>query len=273
MVSDKPTISTQPTNVTVNAGATATFKVVASGATSYQWYYRKTSTSAWCDVKNNGTSATYNLVTIASHNGYQFRCLVKNSAGSVYTNTVTLTVKSKPTITTQPANVTVNAGATATFKVVASGATSYQWYYRKTSSSAWCDVKNNGTSATYNLATIASHNGYQFRCLVKNSLGSVYTNTVTLTVKSKSTITTQPTNVTVNAGATATFKVVASGATSYQWWYRKTASSSWVTVKNNGTSATYQLVTAAYNNGYQFRCEAKNSLGSVFTNTVTLTVK
>ena len=107
---------------------------------------------------------------------------------------------------------------------------------------------------------------------MKNSAGSVYTNTVTLTVKSKPTITTQPKNVTVNAGATATFKVVASGATSYQWWYRKTASSSWISVKNNGTSATYNLVTIAANNGYQFRCEAKNDEGTAVSNTVTLTV-
>ena len=249
LLDPKPVITTQPSDITVNAGQTATFTVAANYADSYQWYYRKTSTSAWNDVKNNGTSATYNLATIASHNGYQFRCLVKNGVGSVYTNTVTLTVRSKPTITTQPTNVTVNVGATATFKVVASGATSYQWYYRKTSTSAWCDVKNNGTSATYNLVTIASHNGYQFRCLVKNSAGSVYTNTVTLTVKSKPTITTQPTNVTVHAGAKATFKVVASGATSYQWYYRKTSTSAWCDVKNNGTSATYNLTTIVSHNG------------------------
>ncbi len=132
-------------------------------------------------MKNNGTSATYQLVSSAANSGYQFRCLVKNAAGSVYTNTVTLKVK--PGISSQPTNKTVSAGETAVFKVTASGAASYQWYYRKSASDSWVSVKNNGTASTYNLTTIASHNGYQFRCLVKNSVGSVYSSVVTLTVK------------------------------------------------------------------------------------------
>ncbi len=272
---------------------------MASGATGYQWYYRKSSTGTWNIVQNNGTSATYNLTTIASHNGYQFRCLVKNAAGSLYTNTVTLKVK--PGITAQPENVSVYIGATATFKVTAAGATSYQWYYRKSSTGTWNIVQNNGTSATYNLTTIASHNGYQFRCMVKNSAGSVYTSTVTLTVKEcpllpdiaekthnegavseifKPSIDVQPSNVTVATGNTATFEVTASDIRSrvpsliYQWYYRKPSSDSWISVKNNGTSATYSLTTAASHNGYQFRCEVTNSIGrSVYSDTVTLTVK
>ncbi len=220
-------------------------------------------------MKNNGTSPSYHLVTSAANSGYQFRCLVKNSAGSLYTNTVTLKVK--PGITTQPTNQTVSAGGTATFKVTAAGAAAYQWYYRKSASEAWVSVKNNGSSSTYNLITLATHNGYQFRCEVKNAAGSVYTNTVTLKVKPG--IKTQPADITVNAGETATFTVTAAGATSYQWWYRKSSSSTWVTVKNNGTSAAYNLITAKSHNGYQFRCEVKNAAGSVNTSTVALTVK
>ena len=125
----------------------------------------------------------YNLTTAATHNGYQFRCLVKNDEGSLYTNIVTLTVTAKPTITVQPTDKTVNAGETATFKVTAARATSYQWYYRKTASSGWISVKNNGTSATYNLVTIAANNGYQFRCEAKNDEGTAVSEIVTLTVK------------------------------------------------------------------------------------------
>ena len=271
-VVEKLVIKTQPQSVKVAEGKTATFKVVASGATSYQWYYRKTSSSAWTAVSNNGTSATYTLTTEARHNGYQYRCLVKNSARSVFTNIVTLTVNCKPVITTQPANAKVNEGKTATFKVVASGATSYQWYYRKTSSSEWTAVSNNGTSATYTLTTAARHNGYQYRCLVKNSVGSVFSNIVTLTVNCKPVITSQPSNVTVTVGKTATFKVAATGATSYQWYYMKPGESTWNEVSTNGTSATYNLTTATRHNGYKYRCKLTNSAGSVYTSIVTLTV-
>ncbi len=56
---------------------------------------------------------------------------------------------SKPTITTQPSSVTKSAGETAKFTVKASGATKYQWYYRKTSDGEWkkCGMSR-ATSAT-----------------------------------------------------------------------------------------------------------------------------
>lgn len=268
----KPTITTQPTNQKVNEGSKATFKVVATGADDYQWFYRKTSTSAWTAVSNNGTSATYTLTTEARHNGYQYRCLVKNSAGGVYSKIVTLTVVSKPVITKQPSNVTVNVGENAVFKVTASGAEKYQWYYKKPSGS-WTAVSNNGTSATYTLTAEARHNGYKYYCKVSNSAGSVLSNTVTLTVQTVTApvISSQPSSVTVNEGEKATFKVSSSNADSYRWYYRA-PSGDWTPVSNNGASAVYTLTTAARHNGYKYRCKISNIAGCVWSNTVTLTV-
>ena len=77
----------------VKAGETATFKVAASGATGYQWYYRTGSDGTWTKVSTNGTSATYKLKTKARHNGYQYRCKVTNVIGSVYSSIVMLTVQ------------------------------------------------------------------------------------------------------------------------------------------------------------------------------------
>ena len=90
----KPAITTQPSDKTVTAGATATFTVVASGeGLSYQWYYQKPGTSTWNACSNSGTSASYSVVTAARHNGYQYKCVVTNAAGSVTSNTAALTVK------------------------------------------------------------------------------------------------------------------------------------------------------------------------------------
>ncbi|MBR3106049.1 MAG: leucine-rich repeat protein [Clostridia bacterium] len=270
----KPTITTQPTNKTVNEGAKATFKVVATGATGYQWYYRKPDNSTWYAASNGGTSATYTLTTEARHNGYKYRVKVSNSAGYVYSNIVTLTVNLKPVITTQPTNQKVNEGAKATFKVVATNADTYQWYYLKPNDSTWNAVSNNGTSATYSLTTAARHNGYKYHVKVSNSAGSVWSNDVTLTVTTatKPTITTQPTNQNVNEGAKATFKVVATNADTYQWHYQKPNDSTWTAVSNNGTSATYTLTTAARHNGYKYKVKVSNSAGYVWSNVVTLTV-
>ena len=88
----KPTITTQPSSKTVNEGAKATFKVVATGATAYQWQYKKPGESTWNNVNTNGTSATLSFTTAARHNGYAYRCKVSNAAGSVYSSTAKLTV-------------------------------------------------------------------------------------------------------------------------------------------------------------------------------------
>ena len=275
-VVSKPVITTQPTNVTVNVGGKATFKVVASNATTYQWYYQKPNDSTWYAVSNNGASATYTLTTKERHNGYKYHCKVSNIAGDVYSNTVTLTVtsSSKPTITTQPTNQNVNEGAKATFKVVASNATAYKWSYQKPGTSTWIDVSENGTSATYTLTAMPRHNGYKYRCKVSNASGDVFTNIVTLTVNCKPVITSQPANLTVTAGNSAVFKVTATGAVSYKWYYQKPGESTWTPVSSvNGTYASYSFTAAARHNGYKYRCTVTNAAGSVVSSIATLTVK
>ena len=270
-----PQITAQPAGKTVQAGKTATFSVTAEyvyGPILYQWYYRTSGTASWQKVQQNGTSATYKLSTRARHNGYQYTCFVRNPYGIVWTEVVTLKVKDTPLITTQPKSVTVTEGKTATFSVTATGAESYQWYYRTSGTADWQKVLNNGTSATYKLSTKARHNGYQYRCKLTNKNGSVYTSTVKLTVKCKPVITAQPSDVTVKEGKTATFKVTATGAESYQWYYRTSSTADWQKVLNNGTSATYKLSTKARHNGYQYRCKVTNANGSVYTKTVKLTV-
>ena len=179
----KPTITTQPASKTVNEGATATFKVVATNANSYQWYFQKPNETAWNTVTVNGTSASYTLTAAARHNGYKYRCKVSNASGSAYSNAVTLTVNTKPVITKQPASVSVAVGGTASFKVTATGAASYQWYYQKPGETTWNKVTVNGTSATYTLTAAARHNGYKYKCEVKNAVGSVTSSAATLTVK------------------------------------------------------------------------------------------
>ncbi len=90
----KPKIKTQPKSLTRVVGQKATFKVKASGKNlKYQWYYRTSAAGKWKKITSKGTSATYTVKVKARHNGYQYRCLVKNSAGKVYSKTVKLKVK------------------------------------------------------------------------------------------------------------------------------------------------------------------------------------
>ncbi len=87
-------ITTQPTDKTVTAGTTVKFKVVATGAETYQWQYRKSSSGTWYNSTGTGNkTATLTLTATEARNGFQFRCKITNSAGTVYTVIVTLTVK------------------------------------------------------------------------------------------------------------------------------------------------------------------------------------
>ena len=75
-------------------------------------------------------------------------------------------------------------------------------------------------------------------------------------------------------GATAVFAVTAENATSYQWYYRKSATGTWLTVKEaDGKTAQISVTGTAANNGYQYRCKVMNGTSYVYTNIVTLKVE
>ncbi len=86
-----PTISSQPTSLTVTAGQTATFTVSATGTAplAYQWYMNRTA------VGTNLSSLTI-VQTPISDNAAQIYVTVSNTAGTITSNTVTLNVNSAP---------------------------------------------------------------------------------------------------------------------------------------------------------------------------------
>ena len=268
-----PSIIAQPRNTAVAKGKTATFTVTASGGgLSYQWQYKKVGQSSWTNWSGK-TAATVTCTAGTSNNGCQYRCVVKNAAGSVTSDVATLTtVINAPAITSQPKNTAVARGERATFKITASGeGLSYQWQYRKVGETGWTNWSGK-TSATVSCTAGTANDGCLYRCVVKNALGSVTSATATLTtVLNAPAITSQPKNTSVNQGGTATFKVVATGeALSYQWQYKKAGQSSW-TNWSGKTSATVSCTAGTSNNGCLYRCVIKNALGSVTSNTAKLT--
>jgi glucose/arabinose dehydrogenase len=170
-----PSITTQPSDVTVAQGQSATFTVAASGSTplSFQWQRNQVNISG-------ATSSSYTLSSAAfADNGAKFRCVVTNAFGSATSNEATLTVNAPPTITGQPANQTVTQGQPATFGVAASGSATltYQWQRNQVNVSG-------ATSSVYTTpATTALDNGARFRCIVTNPFGNATSNEVTLTVQ------------------------------------------------------------------------------------------
>jgi len=91
-----PYISAQPANQTVSAGQTASFSVAAGGTAplSYQWQKNG------ADISGATSSSYTTPTTTSADSGAMFRVVVSNTAGSVTSNSATLTVGTGPVAST-----------------------------------------------------------------------------------------------------------------------------------------------------------------------------
>ncbi|MEM4531105.1 MAG: PKD domain-containing protein, partial [Thermofilaceae archaeon] len=86
-----------------------------------------------------------------------------------------------PSITQQPASVTVCAGSSVTFSVTATGTTplSYQW--QRLVGGTWQDISG-ATDASYTINPVGTGDAGSYRVIVTNPCGSVTSSVATLTV-------------------------------------------------------------------------------------------
>ena len=109
----KPSISKQPQNVSVKAGEQATFTVKATGTDlTYQWQINRNNGKGFVDITGADKASYTTGVVDMLCNGYKYQCVISNSAGSVTTNTATLTVTEDVTPPTATKHtITATAGA------------------------------------------------------------------------------------------------------------------------------------------------------------------
>ena len=90
---DAPAVTAQPKSVSVTVGDTATFEVTAAGTdVTYQWQIDRNDGNGFVNI-TGATGATYTTgVTDRDCNGFKYRCVISNAAGSATTDTVVLTV-------------------------------------------------------------------------------------------------------------------------------------------------------------------------------------
>ena len=169
-----PTITVQPISTSQTVGNNVTFSVTATGTAtiSYQWHKNGIPISG-------ATSNTYVLNTITLNNAGTYSVKVSNSVGFTFSNDVVLTVTgtSAPVISIQPINTTTYEGQPFALYVSAFGipAVSYQW--RKNG----VNIPNE-TSYSYSKTNANFDMGGSYNVVVTNAVGSVTSDTVTLTV-------------------------------------------------------------------------------------------
>ena len=270
-------IVSQPASQSVLTGASATFSVTATAATGYKW--QRFNTGNWTDIAG-ATSTSYTLTADSTANGQQFRVIVSNGSNAVTSSPATLTVTVAivaASIQTEPQNIAVTEGSDASFTVGAGGTSPALRWQVSPDGSAWTDVSG-ATSTTLVLTAVAlTDSGKQYRVIASNSAGTATSRAAVLTVTPRSSppptptlaITSQPSNQSAVSGASATFTVAATGATSYKW--QRFNAGAWGDI-TGATSASYTLTADPSVNGQQFRVIVSDGSNLVTSTSATLTV-
>lgn len=301
-----PFIMKQPDDQTVTEGEDAVFQIrlcgTGLGVHSIIWQVRTPSNKNWVNVNNKYIrgykTATMTVPATMARNGYEYRCVVKNSKGSATSSAARLTVTpdtGMPRITRQPSDSWAQIGEKATLDLEASGDhLSYQWQVK--TANGWVNVNNKyitgAKTAKMRVPMTEARDGKEYRCIVSNGAGSVTSRAAKLVkfipgiIPSAPipTITKQPQDVTAAPGTKVVFAVEVSGnQLSYQWKVKTSESSGWVNVNNKyidgAKTAALTVPATMARDGYQYCCFITNSLGSVsvpktvVSNVVTLTVK
>jgi hypothetical protein len=158
-----PTITTQPTNVSVLQGSNATFAVQATGLAplSYQWRLNGTNIPA-------ASTNSYTVINAQPGAAGTYTVLITNLHGSVMSSPATLTVNVPPSVTTPPASQTVSPGSYVAFSVVATGTLplSYQWRFNGSKIPG-------AASSSYAITNAQATNTGTYDVLVTNSYGSI----------------------------------------------------------------------------------------------------
>jgi hypothetical protein len=167
-----------------------------------------------------------------------------------------------PVITSQPSNLTICEGNSALFSVTASstGTIAYQW-------------KKNGaaisgaTTSSFSISSAKLDDAGSYSVDVTNACGTTSSKSASLTVNGQTSITTQPSNLTICEGNSALFSVTASstGTIAYQWKKNGAAIS-------GATTASLSISSAKLSDAGSYSVDVTNSCGTTSSKSASLTV-
>jgi hypothetical protein len=286
VVSVGSTITLNPTNVSLHPTQTGTFSVAAQGLSpfTYQWYQIPSGGTTGVAI-SGATSNSYTTPGVdLTYNGAKYYAAVTDSCAGTPLNSTSATLavtagNASPTIITQPVGVTVTAGGTTSFTVLATGtpALSYQWYRIPAGQTTGTAI-GGATSATYNVpssATTTANDQDAYYVVVSNPYGQAISQHAILAVGGGILITSQPVSQYVDVGQPATFQVTATSTLplTYQWYEALPGSSTFAPIAG-ATSSTYTVdnTTTAETGSVFYVIVSNGTTPSVTSNSASLFV-
>jgi hypothetical protein len=265
-----PTITEEPVSVTNLVGTPETLHgsaVLLSGGTpAYQWFEGSSQSPSNAVAVSGATNA--DLTLPATTNGYTRSFFLRAYNGSgYYSDTLTATVRIilPPAITSQPVDQWISRGQTATFSVGVSGTGpfTYQWYIGGPGDTS----HPFGTNSSFTTPTLSFDVTVWVQ--VRNDAGPNYTvNSRPAFVHIATTVTQQPSGVTVCPGGLATFAVGFSApidVTTTIQWQRRVPGGSFTNIPGaTATNYTTPAVSAA-DDGSFFRAAVNNYGTNLFS--------
>ncbi len=239
-----PVITGPPMNQTVDAGASAAFTVTATGTNlKYRW------------LKNDielpqavATNATYAIAAAKSTDAGSYKVRLSNSASTVLSTPVTLTVRATaPTVTVSPGALDLYEGEAASFtaQTTGSGPFAYQW-------SGGSQPLPPATNATLAFPAVARGDAGSYAVTVNSAAGGATSAPVTLNVSARPLLRLTPltgttADLTTTSLSNRTYVLESlpdlSGLTTPAWTPEQTnmATASTLTFTNASTGATQRF--------------------------------
>ncbi|HEX6693242.1 MAG TPA: putative Ig domain-containing protein [Longimicrobiales bacterium] len=272
-------ITVEPADQSVVAGATATFAVTASNATSYKWQSRTGLAAPFVDIAGASSPGYTTPATVLADHGKLFRVIAIGANNADTSASAMLSVTSAavaPVITAHPVAQVVTAGSDATFSVTATGTSlTYQWQWSIDGGTSFTNLASETSPTLIRGVVTLAASGLQFRVVVTNAVGSVTSNPALLTVTPAPVapaFTTQPDDQNILAPATATFTAAASGVPAPTLQWQVSTGAAFTSIPGATGNAYTTAATSGADDGRMFRAVATNASGSVVSNTATLTV-
>ena len=294
-----PTLSlTAGATVVVGSGSKLTASVAFSGG------YNATGTLTFTLRNPSGTVENTWPATVNGNNTYSTPLGYLPTIGGVYTwqvsyngdsenfavtsSSITQTANAAPSITSSPANQTINSGQNAVFTAAGASypAPTVQWRVSTDGGATFSPLNNNSvysgvTTTTLTVSNAAGTlNNYRYQAVFTNTISSNTISSATTTAAFLKVVTvSQVSDASVNVGQNVTFTEVSTGAAdTVQWQVSTNGGVSFAALLNGGqysgvTTPTLTVSGATSSlNQNRYRAVITNTAGSLTTNAAMLTV-